>query len=159
MTQTFKILAAVDLSDYSDTTVRYSLAIAKKMSADLILVNVINQRDLDIVRRAMVGYDSFSFDDYLEEQIKDRRMRMTALLENAGRENIRCRFIVKDGIPYQKILETVTTEGADLLVVSTKGRSNLADVMVGSTASKLFRQSPIPMVSIPATYIHPSWLL
>lgn len=156
MAQTFKILTAVDLSDYSGTTVRYSLAIAEKMNADLVLVNVINQRDLDMIRRAMVGYDSFSFTDYLEEQIKDRLAQMNALLENAGTGHVNCRCLAKDGIPYQQILETITTEAADLLVLSTKGRSNLADVMVGSTARKLFRQSPIPMVSIPASYEHVS---
>ncbi|MDL2274889.1 universal stress protein [Desulfosarcina sp. OttesenSCG-928-G10] len=156
MAHTFKILTAVDLSDYSDTTIRYSLAIAKKMSAELVLVNVINQRDLDMVRRAMVGYDSFSFADYLEEQIRDRRTRMNDILESAGISDVNYRCIVKEGIPYQQILETIILENADLLVVSTKGRSNLADVMVGSTASKLFRQSTIPMVSIPASYVFAS---
>ncbi len=55
MTQTFKIMTAVDLSEYSAASVRYSVALAMKLDAELLLINVINQRDLDMVQRAMIG--------------------------------------------------------------------------------------------------------
>jgi nucleotide-binding universal stress UspA family protein len=49
MTQTMKIMAAVDLSDYSKTIIRYSGWLAKRLAAELLLVNVVNQRDIDMV--------------------------------------------------------------------------------------------------------------
>ncbi|MDX2454267.1 hypothetical protein [Desulfosarcina sp.] len=55
MTQTFKIMTAVDLSEYSAASVRYSVPLAMKLDAGLLLINVINQRDLDMVQRAMIG--------------------------------------------------------------------------------------------------------
>jgi nucleotide-binding universal stress UspA family protein len=148
-----KIIAAVDLSDFSPATIRYSLWLAQKtQAAELILINVINQQELEMVRRAMIGYDAFSFPGYLEDQIKDRKTRISDMLEAAQPFATACRTIVREGVPYYEILEVIKAETPGLLVMSTKGRSNLADVVVGSTARKLFRRCPIPLVAIPAAF-------
>jgi nucleotide-binding universal stress UspA family protein len=152
MTQRFTIMAAVDLSDYSAMTVRYSVWLAKKINAALLLVSVINQRDLDMVRRAMVGYEAFSLPNYMDEQVKDRKARMKELFEAASPTNIDCNYLVREGVPYLELLATIQEQKPNLLVVSAKGRSNLADVVVGSTARKMYRRSPIPLVTIPAGF-------
>ncbi len=152
MAKTHKIMAAVDLSEFSMMTVRYSMWLATTLNAELVLVSVINQRDLDMVRRAMVGYEAFSFPDYLSDQVKDRKARMMTLVEEAGIPSVVCRCLVRDGIPYRELLAAIDEEKPDLIVVSTKGRSNMADAVVGSTARKMYRRSPIPLVSVPAGY-------
>jgi nucleotide-binding universal stress UspA family protein len=152
MTPTLKIMAAVDLSDYSAMTVRYSIWLAGKLNAELLLVSVINQRDLDMVQRAMIGYEAFSFPDYLTEQVSDRERKLKELFETAAPASLKCRVVVRKGVPYQQLLMVVEEEKPALMVVGTKGRSNMADVVVGSTASKMYRRSPIPLISIPAGY-------
>ena len=152
MMNKFKIMAAVDLSGYSDGTVRYSLWLARKLDAELLLVNVINQRDLDMVQRAMIGYGSFSFPEYLADQVQERKKRMMEIFKMASPGTITCQYLVPQGIPYQELLEVIEQEKPTLLVVGTKGRTNIADVVVGSTARKMYRKSPIPMVSIPAGF-------
>ena len=147
-----KIVAAVDLSEYSATIVRYGAWLCTRMDAELLLVNVINQRDLDMVRRAMVGYEAFSFPNYLTEQIRDRERQIEDLIAGAGAPTVAHRVIVRDGIPYRELLAVIDAEQAQLAVVGTKGRSNLADAVVGSTARKLYRRSPIPLLTIPAGF-------
>lgn len=152
MTQRFTIMAAVDLSDYSAMTVRYSLWLARKVNAALLLVNVINQRDLDMVNRAMVGYTAFSLPNYIDEQIKDRKERIKDLVDTVASEGIEYTVKVRQGIPYLELLAAVKEFQPNMLIVGAKGRSNLADVVVGSTARKMYRRSPIPLVTIPAGF-------
>ena len=152
MSPTFTIMTAVDLSDYSATIVRYSVWLSKQLNADLVLVNVINQRDLDMVHRAMTGYEPFSFQNYLKDQVQDRKTSLEGLIEAASPGTVKCRCLVHSGIPYRELLAAIDIEKSNLLIVGTKGRSNLADVVVGSTARKLYRRSPIPLLTIPAGF-------
>ena len=152
MTQKMKLMAAVDLSDYSATIVRYSVWLTMRLDADLVLVNVINQRDLDLVQRTMTGYETFSFPNYLTEQVKDRETKMKAIIESVYPDMVDCSYLVQAGIPYRELLTAIESEKPGMIVVGTKGRSNLADVVVGSTARKLYRRSPIPLLTIPAGF-------
>ncbi|MBC2710289.1 MAG: universal stress protein, partial [Desulfosarcina sp.] len=126
MEQKLKIMAAVDLSDYSPITVRYGVWLAKKMDGELLLVNVINQRDLDMVQRTMVGFESFSFSDYLTEQVQDREAEMKDLFKAVSPGTVKCRYLVQTGTPYLELLSAIESEKPSLMVVGTKGRSNLA---------------------------------
>lgn len=146
------IMAAVDLSEYSPMVIRYSAWLCKHTGADLVLVNVINQRDLDMVQRAMAGYAAFSYPNYVSDQTRDREHQMKEMAAAASDQAVACRYLVKTGVPYRELLAAVESETPRLLVVGTKGRSNLADAVVGSTARKLYRRSPIPLVTIPAGY-------
>jgi nucleotide-binding universal stress UspA family protein len=152
MTSNLKIMAAVDLSEYTAMTVRYSVWLAMKLGAELLLVSVINQRDLDMVQRAMIGYEAFSFPEYLTEQISDRERRLKELFENVTPGTVHCRYLVRKGVPYRELLAVIEDERPALLAVGTKGRSNMADVVIGSTARKMYSRSPVPLVSIPAGY-------
>jgi nucleotide-binding universal stress UspA family protein len=152
MTQKMKLMAAVDLSDYSATIVRYSVWLAMRLDADLVMVNVINQRDLDMVQRTMTGYEAFSFPNYLTEQVKDRETKMKAIIAAVYPDMVDCSYLVQAGIPYRELLAAIDAEKPGMIVVGTKGRSNLADVVVGSTARKLYRRSPIPLLTIPAGF-------
>jgi nucleotide-binding universal stress UspA family protein len=149
-----RIMAAIDLSDYSEAIVRYSTRLAAKLNAELLLVNVINQRDLDMIHRAMIGYESFSYPDYLADQEENRESKMRDLVAAVSRDEdaVNCRFLVRNGIPHHELLDVVNTENVDILVVGTKGRSNLTDVVVGSIARKLYRRSIIPLLAIPAGF-------
>jgi len=147
-----KIMTAVDLSDYSAAAVRYGVWLSMKLDAELLLINVINHRDIEMVQRAMIGYDAFSLTDYLEEQVQDRVKKMKGLLTAASHDTVDCRYIVKNGIPYWELMEAIKEEKPKLLLLSTKGRSNIADVLVGSTAWRIYRRSPIPLLTIPAGF-------
>lgn len=152
MTQTMKIMAAVDLSEYSASIIKYSGWLAKRLDAELVLVNVINQRDIDMVGRAMAGYETFSFPSYITDLEQERKMRMKDLCDAAFTGTVKHSYLVQTGIPYRELLAVIESEKPQLLVVGTKGRSNLADVVVGSTARKLYRRSPIPMFTIPSGF-------
>jgi len=143
-----KIMVAVDFSDYSLPAVRYAAHLARDVDAELMLVNVINQRDIDMLKRVEGYAPAFSFEHYLKETRRDREESFQQLIADAGCDDMPVKTSIRIGVPFQELLSVIEAKRPDLLLMAIKGRSNLVDVLVGSCARKLFRHSPIPVLSI-----------
>jgi len=143
-----KIMVAVDFSKYSLSAVQYAVHLAEDVGADLLLVNVINERDLNMLKRVAQEAPNFPFETYLEEMQQGREDGFQKLIKNAGGEGVKVRSVIRIGVPYQELLNAIEDKKPDLLIMATKGRSNLVDTIIGSCAQKMFRRSPIPVLSI-----------
>jgi len=58
------------------------------------------------------------------------------------------RKVVHCGDPAEKILEYVTAEGIDLVILGTHGRKGLDKVIFGSVADRVVKNSPVPVMSV-----------
>jgi nucleotide-binding universal stress UspA family protein len=143
-----KIMAAVDLSKYSTPTARYASQLAKALDAELLFVNVINQRDVDTVERIMASYQTFKMDHFVKERLRSRHDEVNELIDSVDARSPKVRTIVRIGVPYQQLLAVIDEEKPDILVMATKGRSDIIDVVMGSCARIMHRRSPIPVLSI-----------
>lgn len=149
-----KILACVDLSEYSLMTLDYAVGFAKGTKTQIVVFNVINQKDIngvEMVSGYFPGYFSneLNAEDYVKAATKERtKIIETMINENFADEKSRMTIKIDAGIPFECILKTVETEGIDLIVMANKGRGNLSRVLFGSVAEKVFRHSPVPVVSV-----------
>ncbi len=154
-----KILYATDLSDNSRITLAWAMALARKHDALLLMVNVIEE----------VGSSSPSLQFYLSEKewydltqrlstdaTEVMKKQLGAFCEDVKSEIPDCRYvadeiIVTTGNPVEKIISTATENHCDIIVMGSIGTSGLVDSLMGSTARRVLRRSPIPVFIIPKT--------
>ena len=150
MRQIEKIAVALDLSVYSQGILEYALTVARRTSAELVLVNVINRRSLEAAKQAFNAEHpgGFSMDKFVGDDVKRRRRQITELVAECGAGNDPVRIVIRTGVPFEEILNAVEEEEVDLLVMGPKGRTNLPGFLSGSSAEKLFRHSPVPVLSV-----------
>ena len=143
-----KIMVAVDFSEYSAQVVDYAGRLAETLGAELIFVNVINQRDVDMVKNVEMYTDKISVKSYVDGLKQDRAEEMLKLLEEKNCTRIPNRFVIKKGVPFAELVETAKEERVDMVIMGTKGRGNIAGILMGSQAEKMFRHCPVPLLSI-----------
>lgn len=146
-----KILVAIDFSVYSRPTLEYAQEIARNTNARLVAFNVINQIEIDAVKKEINSKypDTFALAKHLPYEIGRRELKMEALIKQVfGSAPPPVEIRIGHGRPHVEILKAIDREEADLLVFGPKGRSNLNEYLFGSVAEKLFRHSPVPVMSL-----------
>ncbi|MBW1779526.1 MAG: universal stress protein [Deltaproteobacteria bacterium] len=143
-----RILVAIDLSEYSAETITYAADLAAGLKAELILVNVINKRDVEAIERIEDITTGISVQKYVEMQKEERSLLMKELWDPAAYSGLTVRTLFRIGIPFVELVKAARGEGADLVVMGAKGRTDLTGVLFGTTAEKMFRRCPVPLLSV-----------
>ena len=142
-----KIMAAVGFTEYSEELLGYTAGIADSIGAEMIVVNIINSRDVEAVGAiAAMGYEVDS-EHYVSGVEEERRRALEQMLKKISFPAERIRPVFKVGHPVEELLKIAVKENVDLIVMGIKGRSDLEHLLVGSVAEKVFRRSPVPILS------------
>jgi len=141
--KTGKILAPTDLSDLSRPALRYALELAIERRAAVIVYHVISEDS-----------DWLASDDKLNPAnalLPQQRERLHAFITEhfAGMmDQVELTEIVEAGVPYNKIVEKAQSENADLIVMSTHGRTGFQQVLLGSVTAKVVARAGCPVLSM-----------
>lgn len=144
-----KIMVPLAFSPYSKGIVDYAAMLAGSLDAEqLIFINIINQRDVEAVETiASFGYNDINEEEYIEEVQKQRTAELDGLLEGVDFPSERTKLIITVGKPARKLLQKAVKEEVDMIVMGLKAKSDFLHAMTGSVAEKMFRRSPITIVS------------
>jgi nucleotide-binding universal stress UspA family protein len=142
-----KVMVAVGFSEYSEGIFNYSDQLAQKLGAELIFANIINSRDVEAVTAITnMGYD-LDPERYIKELKEERRNAFEETVKNAALSRDSIRLVLQVGNPLDELLKIIVKEKVDLVVMGVKGRTDLEHIFIGSVAEKLFRRSPVTIVS------------
>ena len=143
-----KIMVAFDLSDYSVNAFKYGCELAEEMKADLIIANVINQRDVNAVELTHQVSERISVENFIEDQKHYRAAEIEEMMAAKYCSIPSVKKVFKVGVPFQELIKIIEQEKPAMVVMGTKGRSNISGVLFGATAEKMFRRCPVPLLSV-----------
>jgi len=130
-----KILLPIDFSRYSYRV----LELAKKISTsyqEIILVSAVETGEKE---------------KELQKRKKETERKLNEIKETLDEVDIsnRIKVEVGKGMASNKIIEIAEEENANLIIMSTIGSGKIRDLLLGSTADRVARRSPVPVLLVP----------
>lgn len=146
MTQYKKIVVPIDGSGWSEMTLPHAARIAKNNDAEVILLHVYRSANAEYQDSVAAANQSEEFVDQEYEAIKQRLITARNDLRAQG---VKVRGHIMHGrSPAFNICRYVKDEGADLVIMSTHGRTGLARFVFGSVAQKVMQGLEVPVLLI-----------
>lgn len=139
-----RILVPVDFSTNSRQALRHAIAFAAQYKATLVLLHVVEP----VVYPADLGFPPMTLQTTAVDFQDAARMRLESLVEEELPEGIPLETRIKVGRPYQEICDSAAKDRIDLLLVSTHGYTGLKHVLLGSTAERVVRHAPCPVLVV-----------
>ncbi len=147
------ILYPVALTDISPKVAPYVVTMARKFDAPVHLLHVL--RRLDVFVDTYVADDSPRPDfkriasDFESQLLSQARQKLEAFQQRHLKEIRIANATVMAGTHYKRILDYVTSEKIDLIVMGTG--TTMQKVIFGSVAEKVSRLATVPVMLIKNT--------
>lgn len=124
-----KFIVAYDGSPYSEKALQLAAGLAKTLSADIVLVFVV-----DLSRVVVPGTRI----DVLD--------RLEAGVEFGGALGVSVTSTLLEGYPPEELIRYAREQKAEMIVVGTRGLGGFKRLLLGSTAQTLITYSDIPVL-------------
>jgi nucleotide-binding universal stress UspA family protein len=150
MTRTFtRILVPTDFSEFADAALDYAKTLAATFGASLHLLHVFE--DPYATPGAFAGDPYLAFpDDLREAVVAEARRQFEARMTSDEQARFAATTEVLMGPTARTIVDYADARQADLIVIGTHGRTGLAHLLIGSTAERVVRTAPCPVLTVHA---------
>lgn len=134
------ILVPLDMSEMSLKALRYAAPFARQFSAKLTLVHVVE----------LVAYTpEMPYPPPLPpHQTAEVKKELKKICEANVPSDIETQLVVRHDFAPDAIVDVARKTKADLIIVSTHGRTGLKHVFLGSVAEKIVRHAPCPVLVV-----------
>ncbi len=134
-----RILVPVDFSECSHKALQYAVPFARQFGATLSL--------LFVIQPYMPVSDMVPIDvEAIEMQLRSSGEKELAALKAALEPDVKAETSVRIGHPHLEIVRAAAELQADLIVLSTHGRTGLSHVLMGSTTERVVRHAKCPVL-------------
>lgn len=142
------ILVATDFSECSCAAFQTAKKLAQAFGAKIVVLHVINHMVMErLAEHLKVEVDSL----FLEFREKAQQ-QLSAFLEKCATDEGEVDSMVAVGTPFQEIAVIARDLAVDLVVLGgygRRGRGPIDEVFFGSTAEKVVRLLPCPVLCVP----------
>jgi nucleotide-binding universal stress UspA family protein len=140
-----RIVYATDLSSESGGGFHFAAELARAYKIPLSVVHV-----FDALENAYWGAEMGVFvpEDVVQMR-KNVKERIDRAVERELQGGITIDTIMRNGKPYQEIINYAEEAKADLIVVDMRYKGRLERAVLGATAERLIRAATVPVLSVP----------
>jgi nucleotide-binding universal stress UspA family protein len=139
-----RILVPVDFSSPSLRALDEAVDLARTVDAKLTAVFVAAPLQYpSIFLGTAVGLGLL-----LAEERKWARKELGKLVARLSKRGVQCDALLEKGRPHERIVEAAKRTRADLIVMSTQGRTGFSHLMLGSVAEHVVRTAPCPVLVV-----------
>jgi nucleotide-binding universal stress UspA family protein len=142
-----KLLVPIDFSESSENALDFAIQLNRTIRGKIVLLHVLE------LPAGSVNYEGDMTSATAEVIYRKELIQGTSnklhewedIVKNAGQEvSIKMEF----GSPYKGIGKEVSEEGADWVIIGSKGASGLKEIFVGSNAERVIRHSTCPVITV-----------
>jgi nucleotide-binding universal stress UspA family protein len=135
-----KILVPTDFSEHASAALEMAIELARKFDARVVLLHAYQLPIEGAPRGPMVSSGHLFVH---AEETASRLLRTAAAYEQSGVAITTC---VLPGPPWEQILEAVKLHEVSLIVMGSRGLRGLPRLLMGSTAERVARYAPVPVL-------------
>lgn len=140
-----RVLTTTDLSNESIAGVCYAVALAEKVGAVVDVLHVVELPPPPPMP-GMRSLIAFPQDSKIAKQAR-ARLRKLAIQETTA--HLRLTPLLRTGNSFYGIITAAQKRAADLIVIATHGHTRAKPVFLGSTAERVVRHAPCPVLTVP----------
>lgn len=142
-----RVLYATDFSKGSEHALETAVSFARHYEAELLMVHVVTVWDYDPAN------PEWRFPPIPSEHVDEIEAQGKQRLDEAGTTvadgGLKVRTMLVRGFdPGLEIARTADEEAADVIVMSTHGRTGVSHLVIGSTAEKVVRHANCPVLTV-----------
>ncbi len=134
------ILVPMDFSELARQALYHAIPLASGFGAKISLLHVVELPVYPTEMGTVVVHQ--------ERTLQASRKELAALGEQLIPASLRGRVLVCMGRPYEEIANTARRLKVDLIVLTTHGYTGLKHVLLGSTAERVVRHAPCPVLTV-----------
>jgi nucleotide-binding universal stress UspA family protein len=139
-----KILFPTDFSEGSFHALPFAVDLSKHYNSKLYILHVI----YDVAKATDSHIPHVSSDELYKEMSAwaQGEIESCCIEEIRGLPNVE--KVVLKGIPYEEVIKFAEEQKIDMIVMGTYGRKGLEKFLFGSTAERVVRRAPCPVMTV-----------
>lgn len=136
-----RILLATDFSSWARSAEEYASSLAASWRAHLTVMSV-----LEFPPGLNPDYPVNQ--QYLTDRTRETSEQLAEFKQRLAPRGIDVSTRIATGLPSEQVVAAAQVEESDLIVVGTRGKTGLAHVLLGSTAERVIRTAPCPVLAV-----------
>jgi universal stress protein A len=136
-----RILVPIDFSDCSRKALRYAIPLAKEHAASITLLYVVP------TQYATYDYGGPNMPMLEARMFVDAEKQLKEMLEEEC-DDVTAHSLVRTGSPAEQILSAANEIPADIIIISTHGRTGFKHIVMGSVAEQVVRRATCPTLVV-----------